>query len=79
MGFTRYLNCFPSSRRLEREAAPNVKVVWLTCRLLPDHKTIADFRSDSGPATRKVCAQFAQLCRRTGALNGDCVAIDGSK
>jgi transposase len=36
-----YLNCVQSSRRLEREAGRNVEVMWLTCRLVPDHKTIA--------------------------------------
>ena len=54
---------------------------WLgeTGRLVPNHKTIADFRHDNGPAIRKTCAQFVELCRRIGTLKGDCVAIDGSK
>ena len=59
-----YLNRVQSSRRLEREACRNVEVMWLTGRLVPDHKTIADFRKDNGPAIRKVCAQFVALCRR---------------
>src|SRR5438105_5053760 len=58
-----YLNRVQSSRRLEREASRNVEVMWLTGRLVPDHKTIADFRKDNGPAIRKVCAQFVALCR----------------
>jgi transposase len=74
-----YLNRVPSSRALEREAGRNVEVMWLTGRLVPDHKTIADFRRDNGPAIRKTCAQFVELCRRVGVLKGDCVAIDGSK
>ncbi|TYP68692.1 transposase [Stutzerimonas stutzeri] len=74
-----YLNRIPSSRRLEREAGRNVELMWLTGRLVPDHKTIADFRRDNGPAIRGVCAQFVELCRRIGTLKGDCVAIDGSK
>ena len=74
-----YLNRVPSSRALEREAGRNVEVMWLTGRLAPDHKTIADFRRDNGPAIRKTCAQFVELCRRVGVLKGDCVAIDGSK
>src|SRR5947208_17042627 len=53
-----YLNRVQSSRRLEREAARNVEVMWLTGRLVPDHKTIADFRQDSGTAIRNVCARF---------------------
>jgi transposase len=43
-----YLNRVQSSRRLEREAARNVEMMWLTGRLAPDHKTIADFRKDNG-------------------------------
>lgn len=74
-----YLNMIPSSRRLEREAGRNVEVMWLTGRLAPDHKTIADFRRDNGPSIRRTCAQFVDLCRRIGALAGGTVAIDGSK
>jgi transposase len=74
-----YLNRVQSSRRLEREAGRNVEVMWLTGRLVPDHKTIADFRKDNGPAIRKVCAQFVMLCRRIGLLTKPSVAVDGSK
>ena len=59
-----YLNRVQSSRRLERETQRNVEVMWLLGRLSPDHKTIADFRKDSGEAIRKVCAQFVELCRQ---------------
>ncbi len=62
-----YLNQVPSSRRLEREAGRNVELMWLTGRLVPDHKTIADFRRDNGPAIRRTCAQFVELCRRRPA------------
>src|SRR6266404_3622765 len=48
-------------------------------RLAPDHKTIADFRKDNGPAIKKVCAQFVELCRKMGLLAKASVAIDGSK
>ncbi len=74
-----YLNRVQSSRRLEREAGRNVEVMWLTGRLAPDHKTIADFRKDNGTAIRKVCAQFVELCRQIGLLSVASVAIDGSK
>ncbi len=74
-----YLNRVQSSRRLEREAGRNVEVMWLTRRLVPDHKTIADFRKDNGPAISKVCSQFVELCRRIGLLSVASVAIDGSK
>ena len=74
-----YLNRIQSSRRLEREAGRNLEVLWLLKRLTPDHKTIADFRTDNGPALRKVCARFVELCREMGLLTSTSVAIDGSK
>src|SRR6202166_4684007 len=74
-----YLNRVQSSRRLEREAGRNVEVMWLTGRLTPDHKTIADFRKDSGGAIKKICVQFIELCRLMGLLTKTSVAIDGSK
>ncbi len=74
-----YLNRVQSSRRLEREAGRNVEVMWLTGRLAPDHKTIADFRKDNGAAIRKVCSRFVVLCRRLDLFTEACVAIDGSR
>src|SRR6476619_1972880 len=74
-----YLNRVQSSRRLEREAGRNFETMWLLGRLVPDHKTIADFRKDNGGAIKKVCARFVELCRRIGLLSKASVAIDGSK
>ena len=74
-----YLNRVQSSRRLERESGRNVEVMWLTGRLAPDHKTIADFRKDNGPAIRKVCARFVALCRQLDLFTDASVAIDGAK
>lgn len=74
-----YLNRIHSSRRLELEAGRNVEVMWLVGRLAPDFKTIADFRRDNSKAIRKVCSQFVLLCRQFGLLDGNVVAVDGSK
>ncbi|GAU83381.1 IS1182 family transposase [Bosea sp. BIWAKO-01] len=74
-----YLNQVQSSRRLEREAGRNVEVMWLTGKLAPDFKTIADFRRDNGAAIRAACAQFVVLCRQLGLLAGGTVAVDGSR
>ena len=74
-----YLNQVQSSRRLERECGRNLEPIWLTGRLKPDFKTIADFRKDNGPAIRKVCQQFVALCREIRLLDSDIVAIDGSR
>lgn len=74
-----YLNRVQSSRRLEREAGRNVEVMWLTGRLTPDFKTIADFRRDNGPAIRAVCRRFVLLCRELHLFAEAVVAVDGSK
>ncbi len=74
-----YLNRIQSSRRLEREAQRNLELIWLTGRLMPDFKTIADFRRDNGPAIRAACAQFVSLCRRLDLFSQAVVAVDGSK
>jgi len=74
-----YLNRIASSRRLERECGRNVELMWLTRRLVPDFKTLADFRRDNGLAIRKVCAQFVSLCRKLNLFAEAIVAIDGSK
>ena len=74
-----YLNQVQSSRRLERETRRNLEVMWLTGRLTPDFKTIADFRRDNGSAIRAVCSQFVVLCRRLDLLTHAVIAIDGSK
>ncbi len=74
-----YLNRIQSSRRLEREAQRNVELMWLTGRLAPDFKTIANFRKDNGKAIGKVCRQFVMLCQQLDLFSDAVVAIDGSK
>jgi transposase len=74
-----YLNRVQSSRRLESETQRNLELMWLTGRLVPDHKTIANFRQDNGQAIRSVCRQFVVLCQELGLFAEALVAIDGSK
>lgn len=74
-----YLNRIQSTRRLETETQRNVELMWLTCRLMPDFKTIARFRKDNARAIRNVCKQFVELCRELGLFAQAIVAIDGSK
>src|SRR5471030_1529579 len=74
-----YLNRVQSSRRLERETQRNVEMMWLTRRLAPDFKTIADFRKDNGLAIRAACRQFIVLCRKLDLFAHAVAAIDGSK
>ena len=74
-----YLNRIQSSRRLEKEAQRNVELMWLTGRLMPDFKTIADFRKDNGKAIRSVCRQLVVLCQQLGLFSEALVCVDGSK
>ena len=74
-----YLNRIHSSRRLERESHRNVELIWLTGRLMPDFKTIADFRKDNRQAIRRVCLEFVGVCRELELFSATLVAIDGSK
>jgi transposase len=74
-----YLNRVQSSRRLEREAQRNVEVMWLTGKLAPDHKTIANFRKDNGPAIQAAGSRFVVLCRDLGLFIQALAAVDGSK
>lgn len=74
-----YLNRIQSSRRLERECQRNVELMWLTGRLAPDFKTIADFRRVSGAAIRNACRRFVILCRELKLFSQAVVAIDSSK
>ena len=63
-----YLNRVQSSRRLEVEAQRNIELMWLTGRLAPDFKTIADFRKDNPEAIRLVCREFVMLCKKLNLL-----------
>ena len=74
-----YMNKVHSSRRLEIESKRNVELMWLTGRLAPDFKTIADFRKDNGEAIRLVCREFVVLCRKLKLFSKAFVAIDGAK
>ena len=74
-----YLNRIQSSRRLEREAQRNVEFMWLTGRLMPDFKTIANFRKDNSKGIRGFCRQFVVLCQQLGLFQENLIAIDGSK
>lgn len=74
-----YLHRVSSSRRLESEASRNVELMWLLGKLVPDFKSIADFRRDNGVALRSLCRSFSLFCVSQGLMKGELIAIDGSK
>src|SRR6187455_1340794 len=74
-----YLHRLRSSRRLEAECHRNVELIWLTGKLTPDFKTIADFRKDNLKPLQALARQFTLLCRQLDLFGGELLAIDGSK
>ena len=74
-----YVNELRSSRKLERETARNVELMWLLRRLTPDHKTIARFRQENARALPAVFREFTKICRQLNLYGGELVGIDGSK
>src|SRR5262245_55603809 len=47
-----YLNRIQSTRRLEQETQRNLELIWLGGQLMPDFKTIANFRKDNPSSVR---------------------------
>ena len=74
-----YLYRLRSSRRLEAECQRNVELIWLTGKLSPDFKTIADFRKDNLKPLKALARRFTLLCRQLDLFGGELLAIDGSK
>jgi transposase len=74
-----YLHQVRSSRRLEAECRRNVEVMWLLGRLVPDYKSIAEFRRMHRDAVSRAGAELVRLARQVGLVKGEWVAIDGSK
>lgn len=74
-----YLNRVRSSRKLESECRRNTELIWLTCRLAPDFKTIADFRKDNRQGIKQIFREFLKLCNKLDLLSFRCVAVDGTK
>jgi transposase len=74
-----YLHQIRTSRRLEAECGRNIEVMWLLGRLVPDHKSIAEFRRMHRDALMESGAELIRFARSVGLVRGEWVAIDGSK
>lgn len=74
-----YLHQLRSSRRLEAECGRNIEVMWLLGRLVPDHKSIAEFRRMHSEEVSKAGAELIRFAREVELVRGEWVAIDGSK
>ena len=72
-----YRNGIRSSRKLERACEVNVEVMWLTCELRPDFRTIANFRRDNAGCLKAVFKAF--VARVTAATGTGFQSVDGTK
>jgi transposase len=68
-----------SSRQIERRCARDVAYRVLAGNRVPDHATIARFRSIHREALRKVFVQVLRLCAAAGLLRVGLLAVDGTK
>jgi transposase len=74
-----YLNSIASSRRLEQECKRNIEMMWLCSKLIPDHKTISDFRRVNGEAIKQLVSSFTRMLQQSGYIKGETISIDGTK
>lgn len=74
-----YFNSVRSSRKLERECKLNIEVMWLLCKVTPDHHTIADFRKDNLAPIKKMFKALNKQLDSFGLFSHSYISIDGSK
>lgn len=74
-----YLQQIRSSRRLENECRRNIEMMWLLGRLVPDYKSIAEFRRLHCKAVTEAGVELVRFARSIGLVRGEWIAIDGSK
>jgi transposase len=74
-----YFNGISSSRKLERETARNIELQWLTSKIVPDHKTISDFRKDNLELVQGLFKYLINEFKEQGLLKGKSIAVDGTK
>lgn len=74
-----YLNGINSSRKLETECKRNIEVMWLLGNLIPDHKTISDFRKNNSEQIQMTVEQFNLFLKQGGYIKAEVLSVDGSK
>lgn len=61
------------------ECTRNIELFFLLNRLIPDFRTISDFRKDNAKALRNVFREFSKICLKLNLYEKELIAIDGSK
>lgn len=74
-----YFNKIRSSRSLEIDCKRNIELMWLVSGIRPDHGTIALFLKENRNSFKKVMRTFTLLLKGWGLIDGELIAIDGTK
>ncbi len=74
-----YANQIRSSRRLMRECRRNLEVIFLLRGLVPDFRTIADFRKSNAQGLKRVFQVFTKVCVELDLYKQVILAVDGTK
>ena len=74
-----YMNRIRSSRRVEIEATRNIELMWLIGKISPDHGTISSFMKNNRDSIKKLFKEFSLMLKGFGLIDGNLMAIDGTK
>jgi transposase len=74
-----YMNGIRSSRKMEIETKRNIELMWLISKLQPDHGTLSAFMKNNKTAIKKLFKEFTLMLKGFGLIDGQLVAIDGTK
>ena len=72
-------NGISSSRKLERECSRNIELMWLMNELVPENKTISNFRKDNAEKLVRFFGEFCCVLKENGYIDGKIMALDGTK
>ena len=74
-----YTNRIRSSRRMETETKRNIELMWLVKKISPDHGTLSSFMKNNKAAIKKLFKCFILFIKGLGLIDGNLLAIDGTK
>lgn len=74
-----YMNKIRSSRMIEKETGRNIEIMWLTGSLSPDHGTISAFIKENKLEFKELFKEYVLMLKGLALIDGEIVAIDGTK
>lgn len=74
-----YLNKITGSRPMAEENKMNIKMIWLTEDIQPEHKTIAEYIREKREAISEMVKEFRRFLKEFKYIDGKEVIIDGTK